>query len=260
MLEGTKGLPDRITRVRDLILWEMVSPAPLVVASDSLGGIGTLPQDSYPCSPQDAGYFTARVVLFELLAAGAIPRLMLFCLANGGEYARLILEGIRQALDEAGMPGDFPVNGSSEKNVVTQMTAVGITLIGVRGEDFRPGKARAGDHLWLVGRPKSAPHDQVVRGDPQICGFSHLQFLTGQPGVHDIVPVGSGGARPEIDALARQSVLEAVIDPGCADLLARSGGPATALVAAVAPAAASILAGLGASLPVQRVGALDSLP
>ncbi|MDA8336069.1 MAG: hypothetical protein M0Z41_13980, partial [Peptococcaceae bacterium] len=90
-------MPDHINRVRDLILWETEDPATLVIASDNLGGIGSLPQDKYSCPPEDAGYFTARVVLFELLAAGALPRLMLFNLANGGDYARRILQGVREA-------------------------------------------------------------------------------------------------------------------------------------------------------------------
>ena len=249
-------MSDQLTRVRDLILWETGAPSTLVVASDNLGGIGSLPRDRYFCPAEDVGYFTARVVLFELLAAGAAPRLMLFNLANAGEYGRLILLGVREALQEAGMPGDFPVNGSSEKNVTTDMTALGLTLIGTRGGNFRPGRARAGDRLWLVGRPKSAPHDRVVRGDAEMCGFDHLHFLSRQPGVHDMVPVGSGGGRPEIDAVARSGGLQVVTESGFDDLLTRSGGPATALVAAVAPEAASVLAGLGASVPVWRVGAL----
>jgi hypothetical protein len=241
--------------VRDLILWDIQTPVTLVVASDNLGGIGSLAQDKYACPPEDVGYFTARVVLFELLAAGALPRLMLFNLANRGDYARQVLQGVHEALVEAGLPGDFPVNGSSEKNVATEMTALGLTLIGTRADNFRPGGARPGDGLWLVGMPKSAPHDRVARGDPEMCGFDHLKLLAENPAVHDLVPVGSGGARPGIAELARRARLQSLVDPDCAGLLARSGGPATAVVVASTDAD-PMPADLGNALPVRRVGTL----
>ncbi len=257
-------MPERITWMRDLLLWELADPATLVMASDSLGGIGALPQDRYSCPPKDVGYFTARVVLFELLAAGAVPRLLLFTLANGGEYARQILAGVRLALAEAGLPEDFPVNGSSEKNMATEMTSAGFTLIGTRSERYRPGSAQPGDGLWLVGRPKSAPADPVVRGDPEFCSFAQLADLDRESGVHDMVPVGSGGALPEIERMAEQSRTRAVIDPSFAGLLDRSGGPATALVVAASEQAVEVLGRLGVSasppsVPVTRVGILEPL-
>ncbi len=242
--------------MRDLLLWELKDPATLVYACDSLGGIGALPRDRYRCPPEDVGYFTARVVLFELLAAGVLPQLLLFTFANGGEYAARILAGIRLALAEAGLPEDFPANGSSEKNMAPEITAVGLTLVGVRGENFRPGTAKPGDGLWLVGRPKSAPTDPVVKGDPEICGFDHLRTLAREPGVHDILPIGSGGTLPEIERLAQESGTRAVTDPDLAALLVKSGGPATALVVSASPQAAGTLAGLGCSLPVRQVGSL----
>lgn len=163
------GPPESISRVRDLILWETQAPAGLVIASDNVAGIAALPQDRYYCPPEDVGYFTARVVLFELLAA---------------------------------------------------------------------------------------PNDHVMRGDPEMCGFDHLDILSRLPGIHELVPVGSGGARSKIAAMApRPGGLRTVPEPGLDGLLDRSGGPATALVVAASPEAGS-----GPLHPLPQAGSFGPAP
>ncbi len=223
-----------LTQIRDLIIWKLNPKEWLVFATDNLAGIGELTHDRFAASAEDAGYFTARVALFELLTSGAAPTLIIDTVSAGGTYGERIIAGIRAAVREAGLPDEFPVTGSTESNVPIAVTALGVTVVGhVPPPTLRLGSARAGDEVWLVGTPKSAPHDQVLRGDPASVSFSRLHRLLAMSSVREVLPVGSRGAVREAQQLATTTGLRFLPLPTAAEEIAtKSGGPATAVLVA----------------------------
>ncbi|MGI8875025.1 MAG: AIR synthase related protein [Egibacteraceae bacterium] len=222
-------------RERDLVYLALPDGTLLVVACDSDGGIGPKPRDVVPCSGYQLGRFAARVPLLELLAAGATPVLVADTLAvemepSGAE----ILRGI---LDEAALAGVGPdaVTGSTEDNVPTVMTGVGVTVLGTAtAERLRAGSARDGAAVLLVGRPKAGPEENFPLDDPEILHLPALRALLGVPEILDIVPVGSHGVAHECMTLAASAGLEFRATGSWPVASEKSGGPGTACVAAVA--------------------------
>ncbi len=223
-----------IVQIRDLTIWKSLHDEWIVFATDSLGGIGERLHDEYAAPAEDVGYFTTRVALFELISANVTPRLVINTLSTGGAYAKRIISGIRVAVQESGLPDTFPITGSSEDNISAQVTALGVTVAGhVTHERFRPGSGRNGDEVWLIGMPKSAPLDNVFRGDPAAISFAQLYTLSNMEGIHDILPVGSTGAFNEAKQLAASAGLHFIPISGVGNgILAKSGGPATAVIVA----------------------------
>ncbi len=222
----------KIVQVRDLTVWQSTDDEWLVFAIDGLSGIGELLYDEVIASPEDVGYFTARVVLFELLAANVIPQIIVNTLSAGSSYGDRIIAGIRAATVAAGLPLDFSITGSSEDNLNVQITSVGITAIGrVTKQTFRSGTAQVGDAVWLVGIPKSAPIDHVYREDPAIVSFSQLRQLLVMKEVHELLPIGSKGATFEAEQMAKTAGLHFTPATTLQTAIAtHSGGPATAVI------------------------------
>ena len=229
-----------LTQIRDLTIWKWTRQEWLVFATDNLTGIGKLAFDQFEAPPEDVGYFTARVALFELLSSGATPQMVIDTASAGGSerssYTERIVSGIREAVQEAGLPDVFPITGSSEDNILSPITTLSVTAVGqVFQADFRPGTVRAGDEVWLVGIPKSAPHDPVLRSDKTSVSFRQLLDLLGMNAVREALPVGSRGAIYEAHEMAATAGLRFLhrpqIVPGNREGIAtKSGGPATAVI------------------------------
>lgn len=223
-----------LMQIRDLTIWKWTTEEWLVFATDNLAGIGERLHDEFAATPEDVGYFTARVALFELLASGATPKLIIDTVSAGGTYGKRTIAGIREAVREMGFPDTFPITGSSENNVSATVTAVGITAVGhVLQPAFRPGTVHVGDEVWLVGIPKSAPGDQVFRWDSTSVSFSQLHVLLTMNSAREILPIGSRGAIYEAQQLATTAGLRFLPQEAAIQGIAtKSGGPATAVLAA----------------------------
>ncbi len=218
----------------------------LVSAVDSCGGIGPLPQDALWADPQTVGELTARTALLELLCTGAAPLFASVAACNAPEAARPLLEGVRATLG-----GSLPLIISTEKNLPTCMTALGVTLTGAcPAGRLRIGSARPGDTLWCVGLPLVG--GEVLQHRAMLPTAEQVGLLLAAPGVHAALPVGSRGVGAEARTLAAESGLTAQLfenppfDPG------RSAGPSSCVVVAADPQAR--LPELG--LPVHAVGRL----
>ena len=242
-----------VRRMRDISLLPLTEESALVVACDSLGAIGPKAGDAIVATGEDVGYFTARVPLLEVICAGATPLIVVDALAVEMEpTGQTILAGVRIACVEAGIDPSLAISGSTEENVPTHQTGVGIMVLGIAPlAALRPGTSKPGDGVYLVGTPKSAPGQHVFRDDLEMVTLESVRALRSQPGVHDLLPIGSKGAAWEAQQIASSAGLmfqpEAGIDP---DLLQRSGGPATSVLAS-----ASTVPSL-TDTPVQRIGTL----
>ncbi|ABZ84149.1 conserved hypothetical protein [Heliomicrobium modesticaldum Ice1] len=235
---------------------EVVALSPeqcLVVACDACGAIGAKELDAVQVSPYIVGIFTTRVALMEILATGAEPVALTVTVANepfptGGE----VIAGVRDELATIGKR-DLPLAISTEKNIPTRQTGVGITLVGaVEKERLRVGCSRPGDCVYSLGWPKVGA-EVVVDDGKAIARADHVQALLAHPGVHEVLPVGSKGIRAEAEKLAAAVHCRICEWQSVAGLdLDKSAGPSTCLVFTAGPKPPEI-----AGAPIHYLGRLS---
>jgi hypothetical protein len=247
----------KTSQVRDLTVMNLSETLLLIVAADSDGAIGPKPEDVVRVSGYECGRFGTRVPLMEIVASGAIPVAAFDLLAvemnpTGGE----IIRGVREELLSVGLSDDFPLSGSTEDNVPTRQTGMGVVVLGLVAEkDFRPGSSSRDDEVICVGVPKSGPGDVITLGDQEIADSRTVLGLVKIAGVHDILPVGSKGILYEAHELARSSGLTFRVDAQCSLNMQKSAGPCTCCLASAAPGA---FAGLQQRIgkPARIIGSL----
>lgn len=243
-------------RVRDLSVLSIAPGVLLVVACDSNGGIGPKAHDTVCTSGYELGRLAARVPLEEIIACGATPILLIDTLNVERELTgAAIIAGARDEMRDAGMDPLHSLNGSTEENVATVATGVGIVVLGLATDErFRPGRVRAGEVVLCVGVPKSAPRYSVVSDDPAILRPSAVRQLAGLDVVGDILPVGSRGVAAEAHDLAAFAGMTFVPSASPAIDLTASGGPGTCCLVAVPPEAIARVHALPGLPPVAVIG------
>lgn len=202
----------------------------LVAACDSSGAIGSKALDVVKVPEQITGRFATRVALFEIIASGAEPKMLTIAISNeNNPTGEGILEGVREELRALNLE-QLPLVISTEKNMITQQTGLGISAIGVCEADaLRLGATQIGDFIYGLGVPKVGP-EVFDAEDPEIIQGEHILKLLGSQGVHDIVPVGSQGIRGEAELLAHSAQGIARFDLTRRIDMYKSAGPSTALI------------------------------
>lgn len=226
----------------------------LVTACDSCGAIGEKELDAVKVPWRVTGRMTARVALLEVLAVGAVPQMMSIAIANeplpAGEE---IMKGVREELKAMNLLS-LPAAVSTEKNMPTKQTGLGITVIGLCDQDkLRVGRAKPGHSLFCLGLPKVGT-EAADPEDPDILQGRHLVQLLSIPGVYDIIPVGSQGIRGEAEALAQAVGARFREDTQCELDINKSAGPSTCLIFT---AAEDIELGDFGKLPIHKIGRLE---
>lgn len=248
-----------VRRLRDVTLIDGPDGSTVVVACDSVGGIGPRPGDMFSVDARTVTHFAARVPILEVLSTGASPTVIVDTLSiERGPTANEMIEEVRALARELGLDPDTSVTGSTEDNVATSATALGITVVGVAGPGrFRPSSAGPGDLVVAVGLPLSAPRDRLVPGDPRMPSIAEVRAIAALPGIHEVLPVGSRGIAHEISQLvATQGLLARDAGPGLVDR-ERTAGPSTCVLAAVSPHALDDLR-LRDDLPLELVASVDT--
>ena len=176
------------------------------------------------------------------------------------EGAHDIVKGILDELKDADLHHGMALTGSTEKNIPTRQTGLGVTAIGTcRIKDIKAGLTLPGDVVYCVGIPKVG--DEVNIHDPDIVTLKTVRILRSMDEVHEIVPVGSKGIQKEAELLARLASVTLELeelDPngasGSLDL-SKTAGPATCLVFSAEPDKNFLarLSGL-VSQPVSAIG------
>ena len=230
------GQRPAVRACRDVTCVSLTSHHTLVAACDALAGIGQLPMDTVRARPEMVGHFALRVPLLEVIAAGATPFLVIHNLGvPRGAYSDAILAGMHDLAATVGLTNPDSFNGSTEDNVTVEQTGVGVTVIGsTTNPQLQWASSQPGHLLVLAGLPKSAPKVDVRMDDSEIVSVADVQWLRRQPGVFDIVPVGSRGIRYEGMELAKSARLSVEWFPFPIDLDV-SGGPSTCVLFAVLP-------------------------
>jgi hypothetical protein len=258
MLQNSPFNPSHLLKkVRDLTLIDRNEEQYIVVACDSDGGIGSKLHDTVKVEDHVIGAFAVRVPLFEIIASGAEPFLVIDCLSveMKGTGSKII-EAIKAYCKPAGLTEDIQFTGSTEDNVTTVQTGIGITVLGLADKKkFWPGVSKAGDTVLCVGVPKSAPRFQVGLEDPEIVTLQELMELRRLPFAGDILPVGYRGVAYEADQLAASAFLQFVPDGSVPFDPFRSAGPSTCVILSVPPEyARDVTAAMSA--PVYAIGYL----
>src|SRR5665648_689652 len=89
------------------------------------------------------GKLTTRVALLEVISTGAIPKMLTVAISNEPHPAGTeLLKGVNDELESAGLK-TLPMAISTEKNMPTKQTGLGISVIGVAEKNkLRIGKAQ----------------------------------------------------------------------------------------------------------------------
>jgi selenophosphate synthetase-related protein len=230
-----------LTSVRDIVLFELDDGGILVSAVDSCGGIGMEPNDALKINPAIAGKFTARVAVLEIMAVGATPCFASLAVSSGQQTAEPLIAGVKEELGE-----NLPLVISTEKNMPTSMTGLGVTVTGIcpRG-GLLTGRAKVGDKLYCAGTPLVG--EDILKSSIKLFDIDYLKLLIQNPHVHSLIPVGSKGIAAEAAVLAGESGLKLRLSKSSGVDLYKSAGPSTCAVFA---------ADFSLDLPVYEIGEL----
>jgi hypothetical protein len=209
----------------------------MITACDSDGGIGPKELDTVYSSGYELGRLGARVPIMEILASGAVPILTVDLLSVEMEpTGKEIILGVKEESIDAGMSSKIILTGSTEDNVKTVQTGMGVVIIGlVQKKDFRPGNSMKGDIVVCIGVPKSAPEFKVTYSDPEIADPKTILALGQLSFIHDILPVGSKGIKHEFSELAGSACLTSHYYNDIKVDVTKSGGPSTCCLISLLP-------------------------
>lgn len=248
-----------LRRIRDLSLLDLPGELVLISACDSIGAIGAKELDVVKVSGYFVGRAAVRVPLMEILATGAKPVALYNTLTVEREPSgEEIIQGIAHELELAGTEPDLIMNGSTEENVTTRQTGVGVVVQGLATKkDLLIGKAQKGDLVMAFGLPKVGV--EVAEGgpdDPEVAKPALIKELLRWGQVHELLPIGSKGVLYECRELARTAKLNFKLNPKTTIDINKSAGPATCLLAAISAEALESLQKIELSVPWQIVGRL----
>ncbi|AYM02474.1 hypothetical protein [Levilactobacillus yiduensis] len=240
---------------RDVTRLPLDATHELVIACDSSAGIGLKQDDQVTVAPTTMAAFTIRVPLLELLCLGAQPFAAVDTVGNEMlPTGQKVIQGIRSELALAGL-ADLPLNGSTEDNMTTLTTSVGVTLLGkLRHDALLPATTEALE-IFQLGQPYVG--NEVVAHLAEIFSYESVRQIRAFTGVQDMLPVGSKGMGYEIAQISRtqgHTRLQWLIDRNDPRITA-SAGPATVVVIAVRQTAAAAFAKAFPELP--RIARLE---
>jgi len=213
---------------RDASFIKLIEDIYLVVACDSCGAVGEKSLDVVKVPPYIVGRFTSRVALMETFSVGACPKALTAAICNEpNPTGEGMLAGIKDELDEVCL--DVPIVISTEKNMETSQTGLGITVVGICKEnELRVNATQPKDKLYCLGKPKVG--NEVFLDDPEIASTLLIKKLLEAPNVHDIVPVGSKGIKNEAEMLASSLELNLKWKENLPVDIKKTAGPATCVL------------------------------
>ena len=218
-------------KYRDLNLIPWDNMTYLVVSCDSSGGIGNKSCDVVKTSPRNLGFYTAQVALMEMLSIKVIPMALSNTLAvEMKDTGKEILQGIFDALALLELDEKVEITGSTEENIKTCSTGMGITLIGKMGiKDWIRPRTHEYDLAVVAGLPHVG--EMVIDSDGSgLFNLSMLKNLLDKDYIHELIPGGSKGIIHEIKELeARENLAFKNWNNNAIDLHA-SCGPATSVL------------------------------
>lgn len=218
-------------KVRDLSLIPLLGGIQLVVACDSNASIGEKPADFKPFPYEEAAVSALKVPLMEVLAAGATPAVIVNNLCMEMEpTGKKIIAIMRAELERCGLWGKVQFTGSTEDNMNTTQTGMGVTAVGIAtGATLRLGRTASGHAIVCVGIPQSGIRVPYSEKDATVAKIDTVQTLAGLNFVQEILPIGSKGAAYEAGELCKGKGFAPFSNPGV-DLETSAGSSTAVLV------------------------------
>ena len=220
-------------QIRDLTIVPLQSEQYLVTAVDISAAIGEKQYDVLNVPPEQTGKMAVRVGLLEVLASGA--EVIAINDVVGAEMeptGRRVINGIQEELNLAGL-GDIELNGSTEENMATAQTSVGVTVIGlVNQSQLKVNNVKKEAILFGYGEPRMG-NELLEKPDLEVTYDKVIEFVK-RDDVFELVPVGSKGILYEANLLAQLNNCLFIEKAECnRNWLNKSAGPATSLLIAV---------------------------
>ncbi|HKM01710.1 MAG TPA: selenophosphate synthase [Sedimentibacter sp.] len=217
-----------IKQIRDITIIDFDENRYLGIACDSCGGIGYKEQDMVKASPQLTAYHTGKVVLAELMSMGFTP----FILADGlavemNDTGKQLIEGFNEVLSKLSF--DVHLTGSTEENIRTVQTSMGITCIGLCDKDkLKFNKTKSGDLCLIIGLPMVG--NEVVNNPDKALDIEDFEKLFHCDSIKEMLPVGSRGIECELNDLLKYNGLNFKYESNLSIDLKKSGGPSTSCI------------------------------
>ena len=220
-----------IKQIRDITIIDFDKNTYLGLACDSCGGIGYKEHDVIKASPQLTAYHTGKVVLAELMSMGFKP----FILANGlavemNDTGKQLIEGFNEALSKLSF--SVHLTGSTEENIKTVQTSMGVTCIGLCDKDkLKFNKTKKGDICLLVGLPMVG--NEVINNPSKILDLDDFEKMFFCDFIKEMLPVGSRGVECELNDLLKYNSLEFTYSNDITIDLTKSGGPSCSCIVSI---------------------------
>lgn len=196
----------------------------LVIACDALGGIGPKEKDQVQVPLKISAQFTTRVAMAEVLSCGAEPLALVLTLSiEPYPFLAEAQEGIREELATIGME-NLPLLFSSEKNMRTTQTGLGITVIAQR----KTKRVLPDFPLFLYALGVPSCGSMVLARINQIADLRDLLLLRSLTPF--ILPAGSQGILVEAVNFARELKATLCLATPLPYSIFQSCGPATVLL------------------------------
>ncbi|OEG63216.1 MAG: hypothetical protein BHK79_02005 [Halanaerobium sp. MDAL1] len=213
---------------RDISLLQLNNKEVLVIACDSAGGLGEKAQDQVKVSNRILGKYTVQVPLMEVMSIGAEVISVIDNLAVEYEpTGREIIAGIRENLNL--LSSAELLNGSTEENISTVQTALGVTVIGkiTLKKLKRYTSSTQNNKIAAAGLPLTG--EDLLKNESRAVNFKKFLQLKKLNYIEQILPVGSKGILYEARILAVENNFSfKVIDSGLD--LEKSAGPASVVL------------------------------
>jgi hypothetical protein len=218
-----------IKQIRDLTVIDFDESRYLGVSCDSCGGIGLKEQDVIKASPQLTAYQTGKVALAELMSMGFTPIVLADALAvEMNDTGKQLIEGFNYLLSKL-KTAKVKLNGSTEENIKTLQTSMGVTCIGICDKNkLKYKKTSKGDICILLGLPLVG--NDVVKYPHKILDIDDFEKLLLCNFIKEMVPVGSKGIAAELDGLCKYNKLNFKFRKDIYVNLENSGGPSCSCI------------------------------
>jgi len=231
----------------------------LLIACDSSGSIGNKPEDTVQVDPETVGFYTAIVPLVEILVArGEVISIVDTLSVEMHPTGERIISGIKRLMEHIGMSTDL-ITGSTEENMPTVMTGVGVTVIGsISSERHHQKSIKQGDQLILIGYPKVGNEflkDEVIGHKHECVTIDDVLKMKNLQEIKDMIPVGSKGIEYECHILSERYGLNFQSLDHPIDMF-QSAGPATCIVAGIEAGSIEQMKHLLSPLPITLLGGL----
>lgn len=199
----------------------------ILTSIDIASGIGILEEDEFFVEIETIAYFTTRVALLDLLAAGGRPVTISFATSLSKSYYEKIETGILKFLNEWSVNIKNQITGSTEDNFKSKQTSISVMITGLSNKNKLYWlQANHGDNLFIIGEPLVG--EQVLRDRDKIINSETFQILINDKATKNLIPVGSGGAIQRIQSLLSKTGLK--FKSSNNQLESKSAGPATTVL------------------------------